>query len=167
MPEIRPHSRGKGPIIQIHWDQNSTKSCFHLEGQLISQSWDESKWATDDFPKLEENDCWIFPAGLRPFAPPYKANSGPPVIFAFAHHPVRGLRKYEKERQLCDGNKISKENEITYSLSLFTFHQIDYYMKNVKKQPHSPDKILKGYKKAAKSDQWLISDGNGDRGLCL
>ena len=49
----------------------------------------------------KENDCWIFPAGLRPFAPPYKANSGPPVIFAFAHHPVRGLRKYEKERQLC------------------------------------------------------------------
>ena len=161
MPEIRPHSRGKGPIIQIHWNQNTTKSCFHLEGQLISQSWDESKWATDDFPKLEENDCWIFPAGRRPFAPPYKANSGPPVIFAFAHHPVRGLRKYEKERQLCDGNKISKENEITYSL----LGHIDY--KEYEKWSYSPEKILKGRKKAARSDLWLISDGNGDRGLCL
>ena len=103
----------------------------------------KSQRRTDDFPMLEENDCWIFPAGLRPFAPPYKANSGPPVIFAFAHHPVRGLRKYEKERQLCDGNKISKENEIIYSL----LGPIDY-TKNMKKWSHSLDKISKGHKKS-------------------
>ena len=147
------------------------KAAFTLRVDFSKLRWvQKSQRRTDDFPMLEENDCWIFragrkwifPARRRPFAPPYKANSGPPVIFAFAHHPVRGLRKYEKERKLCDGNKIRKENEITYSL----LGQIDY-TKNMKKWSHSLDKISKGHKKAAKSDQWLISDGIGDRGPCL